>query len=64
MADKKKRRVFQKPNLMTERIEVRCSPEEKDAIYAAALGQQKAVSRYVVEAAMILANKNKANNHE
>lgn len=49
---KRQRRTFQKPALMVERIEVRCSIEEKDAIYAAALTSGKPVSRYLVEAAM------------
>lgn len=63
MADNKKRRVFKPQALMTERIEVRCSPEEKDAIYAAALGKKMAVSRYVVEAAIKQTNQN-GGNHE
>lgn len=66
MAGKKQRRTWQPPALMTERIEVRCSPEEKDAIYAAALIAGKAVSRFVVEATMEKVNKTttKGGHHE
>lgn len=49
---KKQRRTWKPPATMTERIEVRCSVEEKDAIYAASLAAGKPVSRYLVEAAM------------
>lgn len=49
----KQRRTFKAPALLTERIEVRCSVEEKDAIYAAALTAQQPVTRFLVESTMM-----------
>lgn len=54
---------------MTERIEVRCSPEEKDLIYAAAMESGKGVARYMVESLIPIIKKaqktkNKGGNHE
>lgn len=64
-----KRPRYRAPAQMTERIEVRCSPEEKDLIYAAAMESGKGVARYIVDtqiAAIKKAQKtkNKGVNHE
>lgn len=47
-----KRPRYRAPAQMTERIEVRCTPEEKDAIYAAAMESGKGVARFIVETQM------------
>lgn len=46
------RPIYKKPQLLTDRIETRCTPEEKDLIYQAAAEVGKPASRYVIEAAM------------
>lgn len=51
-ATKKPRRTYKPGPILVERIEVRCSVEEKDAIYAAALTAQTPVSRFLVESTM------------
>lgn len=63
MAVKKQRRTYKPQALMTERIEVRCSVEEKDAIYAAALTAQMPVTQFIREAVMATINQKKGANH-
>lgn len=64
MAPKRQRRTYTKPLLITERIEVKCTPEEKDAIYAAALAAQQPVTRFMVEATIEKINRQKGSSHE
>lgn len=54
--NKQKHRTYKEPAKMTERIEVRCSLEEKDAMYAAALAAKRPISRYLVESTMLRVN--------
>lgn len=64
MPAKKPRRVWTKPLIRTARIEVKCSEQEKDAIYAAALAAQKPVTRFLVDTAMEKINSQKGRDHE
>lgn len=64
MAPKRQRRTWSKPLTITERIEIKCTPEEKDAIYAAALAAQQPVTRFMVLATIEKINRQKGNSDE
>lgn len=46
--DKQKRPAYKKPKIKTERVEVRCSPANKDRIHALAYVLEMSVSELMV----------------
>lgn len=55
----RKLETYKPPAQYTARIEVKATPEEKEAIYAAALLARKPVTRYLVDTAMEKINRMK-----